>query len=137
MAVLAVGSDTAEGLEAAVAEAKAKIFESLGDKLSPERRAQLEREMERTMADLRRDGPKVTSIKSIIEVLKDLEKESERLPDALMSVAKLEGKSPHIFILGGICADIVTARALLAEARTRLRDHLDCACNEKPATEKG
>jgi hypothetical protein len=131
MSVLALTGSSVEELETKLLEAKAKIIEAAGGKLTPEKTEALEKEIARQVERLRRDGPAKMSMRTIIDELQDLDKRSKVLPDAVLGLAVNADSTQHAFVLGGICADIVTARQLLDDARKRLRDHMDCECHDE------
>jgi hypothetical protein len=145
MKPMAVMVETGANMEETLSKARAEILKVAADmKLSPALQEELNEQMERTIRQLTEDGPAKTNMKSTIALIKDAEEMLGKAPEAVLGVAKMASQSAdssaqvaaHAFILGGIAADIVSARDLLVAARQRLRDHMDCDCyassKEKP-----
>jgi hypothetical protein len=137
MKPMAVMVETGANMEETLSKARAEILKVAADmKLSPALQEELNEQMERTIRQLTEDGPAKTNMKSTIALIKDAEEMLGKAPVASQSADSSAQVAAHAFILGGIAADIVSARDLLVAARQRLRDHMDCDCyassKEKP-----
>jgi hypothetical protein len=75
----------------------------------------------------RRDGPGLTTARSLVALIKGAEKSLGPLEEGMLSLAKLvkKGSSAYVYALGGIGSDIDSAKGLLQAARTRLREVMD------------
>lgn len=77
---------------------------------------------------VRCDGPGLTTARSLVALIKDAEKSLEPLEEGMLSLAKLtkcESGAAYIYALGGVGADIDSAKGLLQAARSRLREVMD------------
>ncbi len=138
MKTIALEMDANADPHETVKKARAKL-QGLADKLPPAMKAKLEASMDEALDEalegFLRDGPGVTTAKSLITIMKDACETLKAVPHGLLALP------PHIkenlsrssalasaFVLGGIAADVVSAAQLIEDAHKRLRDHLDTEC---------
>lgn len=134
MKTIALEMDANADPHEAVKKARAKLQELAG-KLPPEMKAKLEASMDEALEGILRDGPGVTTAKSLIAVMKDACETLKHVPHGLLALPphlkeemSRQSTMASAFVLGGIAADVVSAVQLIEDAHKRLRDHLDTEC---------
>jgi fructose-1-phosphate kinase PfkB-like protein len=111
--------------EQTVREGRAKMLE-LAEKMNlpPEARALLMEKADKIAQEFLRDGPRVTSAKSITSMMKEVSSNLSEVAEGFIGLAKGTGEATS-YAMGMIAADVESARALLDTSRGRLRDMLD------------
>lgn len=131
MRTIAIEGENAEELREQLRKVRDEILQREEFKNATDaQRAKVVAEFERQETRMLREGPAKTSLRSLIDGLKDVLRDSESYPKAVMALATLATEKHQCFILGGIAGDIVTAQQSLAAARKRLSDYLDALDDE-------